>query len=188
MSELKDYQQAQLLLEKYDIHIMPAEVHGVISGLLACGLDILSDEYLTILSDVFNEGQAFPHELKNYLAGVYKEVVNSFGQDDLSFSLYLPDEDETLADQANAIVAWVAGFLLGFGLKQKNYGQLSPDVKEVVADFTEISKLDTHFDETEEDEQALYEIIEYVRISTLLCFSELGSKKSSLAPESKTIH
>jgi len=37
MNELPDYQQAQLLLEKNEIFVTPAEAHGVISGLLACG-------------------------------------------------------------------------------------------------------------------------------------------------------
>lgn len=188
MSQIQDYQEAQQVLEQNEIHIMPSEVHGVISGLLACGLDIQSDEYLQILSDVFNEGQSFNSNLKSFFADFYKLVTSNLDKDDLSFELYLPHEDESQADQANALVAWVSGFLLGFGLKQKNYGKLSPDVKEVITDFTEISKLDTHFDETEDDAQALYEIIEYARISTLLCFAELGKKQQSAAPQSKTLH
>ncbi|MFM9597891.1 UPF0149 family protein, partial [Streptomyces scabiei] len=59
MSELPDYQQAQLLLEKNQIFVSPAEAHGVISGLLACGLNIEAKDYLALLSDVFNDGQAF---------------------------------------------------------------------------------------------------------------------------------
>ncbi|WP_042153065.1 MULTISPECIES: UPF0149 family protein [unclassified Pseudoalteromonas] len=188
MSQIQDYQEVQQVLEQNEIHIMPSEVHGVISGLLACGLDIQSDEYLQILSDVFNEGQNFNSELKSFFADFYKLVTSNLDKDDLSFELYLPHEDESQADQANALVAWVSGFLLGFGLKQKNYVKLSPDVKEVITDFTEISKLDTHFDETEDDAQALYEIIEYARISTLLCFAELGKKQQSSASPSKTLH
>ncbi|WP_091991739.1 UPF0149 family protein [Pseudoalteromonas denitrificans] len=188
MSQIEDYQEAQQVLEQNDIHIMPSEVHGVISGLLACGLDIQSDEYLEILSDVFNEGQKFNSELKLFFADFYRLVTSSLDKDDLSFEIYLPNEDESQADQANALVAWISGFLLGFGLKQKNYGKLSQDVKEVITDFTEISKLDTHFDETEEDAQALYEIIEYARISTLLCFAELGKGQKTITPENKTLH
>ena len=32
------------------------------------------------------------------------------------------------------------------------------------------------FEETEEDSQALHEVIEYVRVSALLCFAELGKE------------
>ncbi|PAJ74089.1 YecA family protein [Pseudoalteromonas sp. NBT06-2] len=188
MNQIEDYQEAQQVLEQNEVHIMPSEVHGVISGLLACGLEIQSDEYLQILSDIFNEGQKFNCELKTFFSDFYKLVTANLDKDDLSFELYLPHEDESQSDQANALVAWVSGFLLGFGLKQKNYGKLSADVKEVITDFTEISKLDTHFDETEDDAQALHEIIEYARISTILCFSELGKSNKSAAPQSKTLH
>ena len=67
MSTLPDYQQAQLLLEKNEIFVAPSEAHGVISGLLACGINIEADEYLGLLSDVFNDGQAFSKDLKAFL-------------------------------------------------------------------------------------------------------------------------
>ncbi|WP_125722127.1 UPF0149 family protein [Pseudoalteromonas rubra] len=185
MSELRDYQQAQLLLEQHDIYIAPAEVHGTISGLLACGLNIEEQEYLGLLSDVFNDGQKFAAPLKEFFAELYKLVVAHFNDPEHLFELYLPME-ESLSDQANALVAWVSGFLLGFGLKQKDYGKFSADVKEVIGDFSEITKLDTHFDESEEDKQALHEVIEYIRVSALLCFAELG--KDVASPTSKTVH
>ncbi|WP_105265147.1 UPF0149 family protein [Pseudoalteromonas sp. T1lg76] len=187
MSEQPSYQQAQLLLESNDIFVMPAEVQGIITGLLACGLDIEEKDYLGLLSDVLNDGISFEKTLKQWLSELYSQAVESFSNEQLQFELMLPDEEESLIDQANALVAWVNGFLLGFGLKQKDYGKLSDDVKEVIQDFTEISRLDTHFDETEEDKQALHEVLEYVRVSAMLCFAELG-KRESTAPTSKTLH
>ena len=41
-------------------------------------------------------------------------------------------------------------------------------------------------DEDEATEQAYYEIAEYVKVSVLLCFSELGSAPST--EDKKTIH
>lgn len=188
MSDLPDYQQAQLILEKNEIFVAPAEAHGVISGLLACGLSIEAKEYLGLLSDVFNDGQAFSHDLKQFFATIYKQVVESFSDEEFQFDLFLPGDDETLIDQANGLVSWVAGFMLGFGLKQKDYGKLSVDVKEVISDFSEITRLDTMFDETEEDSQALHEVIEYVRVSALLCFAELGKEQSSQTSTKTTLH
>ena len=187
MSELPNYQQAQLKLEENELFIAPSEVHGVITGLLACGLEIEDKEFLTILSDVFNDGIAFSGDLKKLLVAYYKDISADLSDKELQFSLFLPDSDESLTDIANALVAWVSGFLLGFGLKQKDYGKLSDDVKEVIHDFTEINQLDTHFDETEQDKQALHEIIEYVRISVHLCFAELG-KVNTQATANTTLH
>lgn len=187
MSENQSYQDAQQLLEKNGIFVMPAEVHGLVSGLLACGLDIDEKDYLGLLSDVLNDGLSFERSLKPWLSSLYSDVVARFSKEQLQFDLLLPDEEESLIDQANALVAWVNGFLLGFGLKQQDYGKLSGDVKEVIQDFTEISRLDTHFEESEEDKQALHEVIEYVRVSSMLCFAELG-KQESTTTASKTLH
>jgi hypothetical protein len=70
---------------------------------------------------------------------------------------------------------WVQGFNLGFGLQQKQTVGLSDDVKEVLKDFAEIANLSDEIEEDETTEQAYFEISEYVRISALLCFTELGS-------------
>lgn len=187
MNSLPDYEKAQLLLEKNEIFVSPAEAHGVISGLLACGLSIDDKEYLGLLSDVFNDGESFSHELKLFFGTIYKQVVNSFNNEAFQFDLFLPSEDETLIDQANGLVSWVAGFMLGFGLKQKDYGKLSTDVKEVITDFSEITRLDTTFEETEEDSQSLHEVIEYVRVSALLCFAELGIEHTNQSSKN-TLH
>lgn len=187
MSDQRTYQQAQQLLESNDIFVMPAEVHGIITGLLACGVDIEEKDYQGLLCDVLNDGISFEKNLKHWLSELYTEVVESFTNEQLQFEMLLPDEEDSLIDQANALVAWVNGFLLGFGLKQQDYGKISGDVKEVIQDFTEISRLDTHFDETEEDKQALHEVLEYVRVSAMLCFSELG-KHENTAQTSKTLH
>ena len=182
------YQSTQLALEQNDLFIMPSEVHGVITGLLACGIDIDNKEYLAILSDVFNDGVAFSGELKQLIIDFYTQVRSTLDDRELQFELFLPDEDESLNDRANALVSWVSGFLLGFGLKQKDYGKLSAEVKEVIRDFTEINQMDTTFDDTEEDRQSFYEVIEYVRISVHLCFAELGKSDNNNSAFNTTLH
>ena len=79
------------------------------------------------------------------------------------------------------------GFNLGFGLQQTKNAALSEDVKEVLVDFGEIANLSDEMEEDEDTEQAFFEIAEYVRISALLCFTELGSPP---APQDKktTLH
>ena len=182
------YQSTQLTLEQNGLFIMPSEVHGVITGLLACGIDINNKEYLTILSDVFNDGVAFSGEIKQLIIDFHTQIRSTLDDRELQFELFLPDEDESLNDRANALVSWVSGFLLGFGLKQKDYGKLSAEVKEVIRDFTEINQMDTSFDDTEEDRQSFHEVIEYVRISVHLCFAELGKSEKHNSAFNTTLH
>ena len=40
----------------------------------------------------------------------------------------------------------------------------------------------------EESEQALFEVMEYVRVSAMLCFNELGQSAADQQSEPKTIH
>jgi uncharacterized protein YgfB (UPF0149 family) len=67
---------------------------------------------------------------------------------------------------------------------------VSDDVKEVLTDFGEIANLSDEMEEDEDTEQAYFEISEYVRISALLCFTELASPpiKKEDSEEKKTLH
>ena len=61
MNNLPDYEKAQLLLEKNEIFVSPAEAHGVISGLLACGLSIDDKEYMPqehVIGDISNDSKS----------------------------------------------------------------------------------------------------------------------------------
>ena len=82
------------------------------------------------------------------------------------------------------------GFNLGFGLQQKDSPVVSDEVKEVLTDFGEIANLSDEMEEDEDTEQAYFEIAEYVRISALLCFSELATPPNyeSNSAEKKIIH
>jgi len=75
-------------------------------------------------------------------------------------------------------------------LQQKDSPVVSNDVKEVLTDFGEIANLSDEMEEDEDTEQAFFEIGEYVRISALLCFSELATPPNakSADDENKTIH
>ena len=64
---------------------------------------------------------------------------------------------------------------------------MSEDVQEVLNDFVDIANLSDEMEEDEDTEQAYYEIAEYVRISALLCFTELGVPPENTSKE-ETLH
>jgi uncharacterized protein YgfB (UPF0149 family) len=70
---------------------------------------------------------------------------------------------------------------------KKNNAVYSADVKEVLTDFADIANLSDEIEEDETTEQAYFEISEYVRISSLLCFTELGTPPESKG-DSETVH
>ena len=187
---LIDFPTLQALLTSEDVQSHASEFHGVLTGLVCAGFAFEDQGYLAMLSDLFNEGDGFPATVKITLKQMYSELWASILDDSYSFNLLLPDDDDTMAERGKALSMWVQGFNLGFGLQQKNSPVVSDEVKEVLTDFGEIANLSDEMDEDEDTEQAYFEISEYVRISALLCFSELATPPNREADNSnkKILH
>jgi len=182
-----DFASVQALITTENVKIHGAELHGVLTGLVCAGYTFESDDYLIMINDLFNNGEGIPSKLRIMVKLLFGQVWKDILDDSYGFSLLLPDDDDSLLERAHALGAWVQGFNLGFGLQQKNKAVLSEDVKEVLTDFAEIANLSDEIDEDETTEQAYFEISEYVRISALLCFTELGSPPET-KNEQETLH
>ena len=183
---LLDFASLQATLSAENIQAHACEIHGVLCGLISSGYEFESTDYLAMLNDMFNNGEGFPNEVKSVLKTVYSEIWQSLLDDSYGFKLMLPDDDDTIAERANGLGHWVQGFNLGFGLQHKDNAVTSEDIKEVLSDFSEIANLSDDIDEDEATEQAYYEIAEYVKVSVLLCFSELAAPPKT--DDKKTLH
>jgi yecA family protein len=182
-----DFASVQAILTSESIEAHGSELHGVLTGLVCAGFTFESDDYLGMINDLFNNGEGLPREVKSTVKLMFSQIWTDIIDDSYGFQLMLPDDDDSIVERGHALGAWVQGFNLGFGLQQKNKAILSEDVKEVLVDFAEIANLSDEMEENEETEQSYFEIAEYVRISSLLCFTELGSPPETKSPE-ETVH
>jgi len=182
-----DFASVQALLTSESVEIHAAEVHGIMTGLVSAGYIFEDSDYIIVLNDMLNNGEGFPASVKSMFKEMFSELWKNILDDSYSFQIMLPDDDETIMERANGLGHWVQGFNLGFGLQQKNTSKLSEDVQEVLTDFGDIANLSDEMEEDEDTEQAFYEIAEYVRISALLCFTELGVPPESTNKE-QTLH
>jgi len=176
--------QATLTAESIQAH--SAELHGLLTGLISAGYAFEGTDYLSVINDMFNNGEGLPVAVKNTIKQLYSETWQSLLDDSFGFQLLLPDDDESIAERANALGSWVQGFNLGFGLQQKDKSITNEDIKEVLSDFVDIANLSDEIDEDEATEQAYFEIAEYVKVSVLLCFSEMGVRPAT--DNKETIH
>jgi hypothetical protein len=184
-----DFASVQATLTSEGINSHASEIHGVLTGLICAGFEFVDRGYFSLLSDLFNSGDSFPGNVKKMLEPLYSQLWASILDDNYSFNLLLPDDDDTIAERGHALSMWVQGFNLGFGLQQKDTPVVSDEVKEVLTDFVEIANLSDEMDEDEDTEQAYFEIAEYVRISALLCFSELATPPNSQSSDDhKVLH
>jgi len=166
----------------------PAELHGIICGMVAGGMNLDNQEWIGSLSDFVNSGEPFPSNLESFIYQLYELTCEQFLDGEFSFSLLLPEDMAPVTERAQSVISWVQGFLLGFGVQQQLQQSLSDEVKEALSDFAEIAKMDSNMPESEESEQALFEVEEYVRISAMLCFSELGKAGDTDLSSFRTIH
>lgn len=166
----------------------PSELHGILCGMVSGGMNLDNQDWINSLADFINAGEKFPEEVDSLIYQVYEASVEQLLDGEFSFSMLLPDDLAPIAERAQSLLSWVQGFLLGFGVQQEGQHSISDEVKEALTDFSEIAKMDSAMSESEESEQALFEVEEYVRISTMLCFSELGKTGETDLSAFRTIH
>jgi uncharacterized protein YgfB (UPF0149 family) len=148
-----------------------SEVHGLITGLLAAGAKMKASTVLDTLAewleaDIDGAEQAV-------LLQLYEEISTSLLDTDLGFEPLLPDDDDPVAERTLALGQWSSGFLAGFGLTGRfQEADLSDDLRELLADLGKIASLDEEIPDDEDNEADLVEIVEYVRMSAMLIYTE----------------
>lgn len=183
-----NYDQLNEFFEQQGILSSAAEVHGILTGMVASGASLKGEDWLTLLSDLIHEGQSFKPVVKELLIEMAADVCASMRDPDLGFNLLLPNDHEALVERLGSMIGWVQSYLVGFGVNQTNLAGLSDDVREVIDDMVEIAKLDFAVDDDEEGERAYYEVVEYLRISAMLCFNELGQRAGTDCVTNKILH
>lgn len=164
-------------LQRSDLLVNPADVHGVICGLLCGGVKLDNKAWLVPFEQIINEGLGIPESLEAILADIYNASEAALKDITLGFELLLPDMDQPLEERMEALAEWTQGFLGGFGMVHSVSTVASDDVKELIADFVSISQMDIDNDDDDdsnEAEESFYEIVEYVRMGATYCFNELG--------------
>lgn len=175
-------------LERENMILCAAEVHGMLSGLVASGAPMQNTEWLGLLADLANEGQKFSLAMKNLLVDMNENIAKELADAELGFQLLLPGDEEPLHERLRALTGWVQSFLVGFGVNQQNLAKASDDLQEAIQDMSEIARLSDDVEEGNEGERAFYEVTEYVRISAIMCFNELANLSTNGAPRSSTLH
>lgn len=175
-------------LEREGMITSAAEMHGMLSGLIASGQNVHEADWLGVVADLANEGQQFTAKMNTRLEELGRTIREDLASAELNFQLLIPGDEEPLADRLAALSEWAQCFLVGFGVNQQNLKAASSELREAIEDLAEISKLSSDIEADEEDERAYYEVAEYVRITAIMCFNELSSVANPTPPTNNTIH
>ncbi|WP_434528005.1 YecA family protein [Vibrio sp. K4] len=184
MSEitLPEYQSIAAELKSASLAVTPAELHGLLVGMLSGGLAINDQTWQPILFDYTNEGMGWPSSALALAQSVFQVTVNELTGTSMEVSLLLPDEagEEGLFALADGVSDFVNHFISGMGLAGIAIDKASDDAKEALADLEEIAKLG--IDENDDlGEQALLleQVIEHVKACVLTIHAEFGARPES---------
>jgi uncharacterized protein YgfB (UPF0149 family) len=170
-----DYEEVRRLIEASDLSPSPSEAQGILCGLI-CGGDPRAAE--TWLDQLLAPKGTRAVDLlavegRDSLIRLAEQTFEEIQGPDLGFTLLLPDESGPLVERATAVYDWVRGFLFGLGILGFDERGLSEQAREIFRDFADLTYLDlSALDEGEENEAALTEITEFVRIAAMLLYQE----------------
>ena len=148
-----------------------AECHGLLCGMVCRQASPSAGDYLRQLAAMqllVDPGQ----DLNKALTQAWESTVAQFDDEDMGLALWLPDDEEPLEERAIALAHWCSGFLAGLG-SGGQLDALSEEAREAIGDLQEIARAELSASgedgrQTEEDEGAYAEIVEYVRVVALM--------------------
>lgn len=155
-------------IHRLALAMSPAELHGGLCGWLAGGGGDVAGWPAKVLVDPALETP----EPDSPLDRLRRASVAQLGDRSFGFELLFPDTDAPLAVRSGALFDWCRGFLGGFGLAAGSEAPLSEESREALADLARLAAATPQDEGDDEDESALAEIEEFVRISTLLLHSD----------------
>ncbi len=173
-----DFDRVQNALENLGASVDASESHGTL-----CALLLDKAAFSTWLSHTLEElperGDALAAEHLQVLDRLYAETREQLDQDELGLTLLLPDESDDFGLRLIGLAGWCQGFLYGIGVTGLGEDErLDTEARECLSDLLEISKLSHDEDSSEEAELQYAEIVEHVRMATLLLNETLNPLES----------
>lgn len=163
-SELPSWAEVAAASQQWRLAADPAELHGALCGWLSGGGADLAAWPARVLAD-----EQLPEpEPGSALDRLRVASVAELEDRSFAFELMLPGPDVPAVERAEGLFGWCRGFLGGFGLAAGANPPLSEEGAEALQDLARLAQASPEGGDEDEDEDALAEIEEYVRVAALL--------------------
>ncbi|GAA4859739.1 UPF0149 family protein [Luteimonas vadosa] len=165
MSEtLPALHEVESAIRSLGLAIGASELHGSVCGWLAGGGEAGPGWLTQVMLDEAIPAPTPGSELDRLLRGSADQLEDrGFG-----FTLLLPADDASLAVRSGALFDWCRGFVGGLGLAAGDKSPPSEEGREALKDLAKLAAATAQDDGDDEDEAALAEIEEFVRVAVLL--------------------
>ncbi len=145
-----------------------AESHGLLCGLLCREASGTASDFLNHLASM--QLLVKPDSaLEAVMEEAFESTRRQLEDEEFGFTLWLPDDDESLETRTLSLAQWCSGFLAGLA-SGGQLDALSDEATEAIEDLQQIGRaeISSGEEENEEDENAYAEIVEYVRVVVLM--------------------
>ncbi len=165
----------------------PAELHGLLCGLLCADRDLDPEQWLIHASEHLADQDELAEPARDVLLKLFEYGAAQLNAPDWSATPLLPDDDASLRRRADALGGWCQGLLYGLGLGEvERRSELSAESREFLRDAAEIAQVGFDTDEASEaDETAYAEVVEYLRVGLLLIHQDV---RHCTAPSHSRLH
>lgn len=177
--DLPDYVAVERALGRVEADISAAEIHGVCCGMLV--VDQATNQDVWLSQVIQGDPQDFHfQEIRQLLRELFAVTRQQMNDSGMGFELFLPEDDD-LEAQVEAMQDWCQGFSFGLAAAGvKDMSKLPVDSREWAEDVVRIGASgEFDLDDEEESENALAEILEYLRVGVLMMNEELQPMKAA---------
>lgn len=182
MEQSIDHDALDHLLKSCGSNWNAGQVHGLLCARLAVtGADGATRWFAQILEDTDPEN-ALRGECEAVLDTLCAITWRQLVERQSEFTLLLPDDDEPAARRTEAMSQWCEGFLHGL-VSEKHSDDLkkrlaAEPLVDIIKDMLQITRATPGEDDEEGVEEALVELIEYLRVAAQLAYEELADFRS----------
>jgi len=176
--ELPDYAALAAALERCGSAHSASEAHGFAVGLHLAQVEMPHVSWeLEVYTD-FDPADVLAGECRSQLDRLFSHV---FTGEDAGFALLLPQDVVVDHGRLVALRDWCQGFLYGIGLAGEGLmRQASQQMKDLLRDIAEITRLQVDdVDNSAENQSALIEIEEFLRVGVLLLRDEVHGRNTT---------
>ena len=172
------------------------QAHGLLCGRISVSGASGATGWVDVVLSETDPHNALRGECESMLESLFATTWRQLVDRQSEFELLLPDDEETTTSRADAMAQWCEGFLHGL-VSEKHSDALrerlaAEPLADIIRDMLQITRAAAEEDETEEEENAYAELVEYLRVAAQLTYEELADFRSpdeEVSPEgSETLH
>jgi len=156
-----------------------SQTHGLLSGRLAIAGSDSGFDWLSQVLEGTEQADTIRDECESMLGQLFEVTYRQLTERQSGFEPLLPSEDDGTAVRTTALAHWCEGFL--HGLVAAHHGDelktrlAAEPLADIIRDMLQIARASAdEDDDTESDDSAYTELVEYVRVAAQLVYEELA--------------